>query len=73
MLPVKPSYADLSQAILIAHGENLTVGMLDGACLQVLVELGIVVRVGDGMIAATSHGERIYRRLERGEHLAELD
>jgi hypothetical protein len=73
MNPILPTYESLRDAILAAHGPNLNATLLQNDCLQALVELGIVVRVGDGLIAATSHGERIHRRLKRGEHIAELD
>lgn len=73
MNPVKPSYEDLRQAILITHGPNLAAGALDDHCLYALVELGVLVHIGGGLIEVTSHGQRMHRRLQLGEHIAELD
>jgi hypothetical protein len=67
------TYDQLRQAVLTAHGECLAVELLDAACLEALIDLGIVVRVGGGLIEATSHGLRLHGRLQRGEHLKELD
>jgi hypothetical protein len=67
------TYDELRQAILAVHGENLAVELLDARSLQALIELGILVRVGGGLMEATSHGERLYHRLQRGEHATELD
>jgi hypothetical protein len=72
-MTLKPSYDDLRQAVLAAHGETLAATLLDDRCLRALIDLGIMVRVGGGLIETTSHGDRVYRRLERGEHLTELD
>ena len=67
------TYDQLRQAVLVAHGCNLAVEALDDASLAALIDLGILVRVGGGLIEVTSHGERLYVRLQRGEHLRELE
>jgi hypothetical protein len=73
MMSLPPlSYDELRQAVLSSHGDN-PAALLDDRCLQALVERGIMVRVGGGVIEVTTHGERLYRKLQRGEHLAELD
>ena len=68
-----PTYDQLREAVLVAHGKNLAIELLDHRILAALIELGILVRVGGGLIEATSHGERLYVRLQRGEHLRELE
>ena len=73
MNPTKPSYEDLSQAVVLLQAKNLTAGSLDEHCLSALVDLGVVVHVGGGLIEATSHGNRMHRRLLLGEHVKELD
>lgn len=73
MTPTHPTYEELKQAVLTAHGANLSATLLTDPCLEVLVDLGIVVHVGGGLIAATSHGERLHTRLQRGEHIAEFE
>ena len=73
-MPLLPlTYDELRQGILTARGKNLAVELLDERSLQALIELGILVRVGDGLVEVTSHGERMHRRLLLGEHLPELD
>jgi len=67
------TYDELRQAVLAAHGENLAVELLDDRSLAALIDLGILVRIGGGLIETTSHGERLYLRLQRGEHLRELE
>jgi hypothetical protein len=71
LLPV--TYDELRQAIMIAHGKNLAVELLNERSLAALIELGILVRIGGGLMEVTSHGERLYVRLQRGEHLRELE
>lgn len=73
MNPTKPCYEDLRQTILAARGPNLAAGSVDEHCLNALIDLGVMVHVGGGLIEATSHGHRMHRRLVLGEHIAELD
>jgi hypothetical protein len=73
MNSAQPSYEDLRQAVVLAQEKNLTAAAIDQHCLNALVELGVVVHVGGGLIEATSHGHRMHRRLLLGEHIAELD
>jgi len=70
---MKPSYDDLRQAVLAARGDNLMVGLIQSDCMQALVELGVLVHIGGGMMETTSHGDRLHRRLQRGERIAELE
>jgi len=73
-MPHEPlTYEDLRQAVLWAHGENLKAELLERRTLEALIDLGILVHVGGGLIEATSYGDRIHRRLQNGEHATELD
>lgn len=73
-MPLPPlTYDQLRHAILAARGKSLTVELLDDRSLAALIDLGILVRVGGGLIEVTSHGERLYVRLQRGERLHELE
>jgi hypothetical protein len=74
LMPPEPlDYEDLRHAILAARGENLQAVKLERRTLEALIELGILVHVGGGMIGATCHGERVYRQLQNGAHASELD
>lgn len=73
MLPEPLTYEDLRHAVLWAHGDNLQADLIDRRSLEALVELGILVHVGGGLIEATSHGQRIYQQLQKGQHATELD
>ena len=73
MLLLPLTYDELRQAVLAARGKNLAVELLDDRSLAALIELGILVRIGAGLMEVTSHGERLYVRLQRGEHLRELE
>jgi hypothetical protein len=68
-----PSYDDLRLAVIAVQGKSPSAAAVDGRCLEMLVNLGIVVHIGGGLIEATSHGQRLHTRLQRGEHLTELD
>jgi len=73
-MPLLPlTYDELRQAVLAVRGKNLAVELLDDRSLAALIDLGILVRIGGGLMEATTHGERLYVRLQRGEHLRELD
>jgi len=67
------AYEELRRAVLLCRSENIVAGTLDSESLEALIDLGIVVPVGEGAFEVTSHGQRLYRRLERGEHARELD
>ena len=73
MTPEPLTYEELQRAVLSCHGEIVVAGTLDDRSLQALIELGIVVPVGKGAFEVTSHGRRLYGRLQRGEHARELD
>jgi hypothetical protein len=67
------TYDELRQAILLCQGKDFVTGVLDDRSLEALIQLGVVVRVREGVYEVTSHGVRLLKQLERGVRIAEFE